>query len=306
MGFRMPRATGHPAPDAAAKPRAFCRKCGYALIGLASHRCPECGREFNLAHRRSYAKRPPRRWVWRWARRITALLLLLLLFAGLGLGWLGWGWHSEQATIRQLKQFNAQIQTTEVGPQWLERALGHRLGYLRQRISRLELCNLSAKDMEGIDLQALGHLDELYLFQCDLEAARVDGLGRARALRGLRVTLEDNVRPNLTFLDHLTGLETISLTGFGIDDSALRHVGKLKRLTDINLFQTRVSDRGLDPLRELPGLKNLSIWSAALTDQGLARIGQLPSLRVLTLYGNRISDEAKRNLKKKRPELDVE
>lgn len=69
------------APAIAATPRMFCKGCGYALAGLESRLCPECGRGFDPANRRTFARKPPRGWVWRWMRRATALLFLLMLTA---------------------------------------------------------------------------------------------------------------------------------------------------------------------------------------------------------------------------------
>jgi hypothetical protein len=37
----------------------WCKTCGYALDGLSVQRCPECGREFDLTNRRSFARRLP-------------------------------------------------------------------------------------------------------------------------------------------------------------------------------------------------------------------------------------------------------
>src|SRR4051812_43733652 len=99
----MPEQAAHPAPAAGAQPRLFCRKCGYALVGLPSRCCPECGRAFDPANPRTFASRPPRGWVWRWGMRLALLLLAVSLFAGAGLGWLWWGWKSEQKGIAALR-----------------------------------------------------------------------------------------------------------------------------------------------------------------------------------------------------------
>src|SRR5258706_8670480 len=99
MAGIMPQASDLSGPAIAMIPRIFCKGCGYALIGLPGRICPECGRGFDPANRRTFAKRPPRGWVWRWGRRLAAVVLLLLLSAGAGLWWLWWGWQAEQPTI---------------------------------------------------------------------------------------------------------------------------------------------------------------------------------------------------------------
>jgi len=47
------------------KPTMYCRRCGYVLDGLSDHRCPECGRPFDPANRRTYRTTPRRRWSWK-------------------------------------------------------------------------------------------------------------------------------------------------------------------------------------------------------------------------------------------------
>jgi len=39
----MPTESESSAPAASMTPRVFCKGCGYALVGLASSKCPECG-----------------------------------------------------------------------------------------------------------------------------------------------------------------------------------------------------------------------------------------------------------------------
>src|SRR5437868_5161225 len=85
-------------PTSDAAPPAFCRRCGYALLGLAAETraCPECGRAFDPADPRTTARRPPRPALWRWARRGLLLVLLLATAAGGGYAWLYHGWAAER------------------------------------------------------------------------------------------------------------------------------------------------------------------------------------------------------------------
>src|SRR4051812_21326879 len=90
-------------PAVSSAPRIFCKGCGYILAGLTSRACPECGRAFDSRNRRTFARRPPRGWVWRWGQRLLALVLLLLLAGGVGLFWLWRGWQAEKVTIAQIR-----------------------------------------------------------------------------------------------------------------------------------------------------------------------------------------------------------
>lgn len=52
----------------------FCRRCGYDLTGLPSHRCPECGRAFDPSNRRTIAESARRIPKWLdWLAWITPL-----------------------------------------------------------------------------------------------------------------------------------------------------------------------------------------------------------------------------------------
>jgi ribosomal protein L37E len=76
----------------------YCRKCGYQLHGLSENRCPECGRTFDPANRRTYLQHPKgssRRW-WLRVAGVTLLVLLALIAAGMygTHAWLRWrGWR---------------------------------------------------------------------------------------------------------------------------------------------------------------------------------------------------------------------
>lgn len=56
----------------------FCRKCGYILDGLDSRRCPECGRPFDPADRRTFHSGSSGR---RWVKRLV--LVAAITDAGL-------------------------------------------------------------------------------------------------------------------------------------------------------------------------------------------------------------------------------
>ena len=53
--------------------RLFCKHCLYQLGGLTRSVCPECGRSFNLALRRSFSRHPHLR---RWRLAIAAALFV--------------------------------------------------------------------------------------------------------------------------------------------------------------------------------------------------------------------------------------
>jgi len=291
------------APSPVERPRCYCRKCGYALVGLESRNCPECGRGFDPADGRSYARRPPRGWIWRWGRRLAGVVLLLILVAGLGLCWLWWGWHAEQKTIGQLKEYNSKIETTYILPKWLGGMLGNRLGYLRQRVWKLTVSHCSAKELDGIDFDVLGRLEHLYIEDCDLGGGPHDNVGRARSVRELGITVEEGIKPNLAFAENMGGLERVWFFGQGTDDASLMHLAKHKRLKALSLYRTHVTEKGLEALRECPALKDLQIRYTRITDQGLKRLGEIASLRSLEIRYSGLTDRGITKLAQDRPDV---
>lgn len=284
----------------------FCRQCGYPLIGLESRKCPECGRGFDPADGRSYARRPPRGWVWRWGRRLAGVMLLFILLGGLGLAWLWWGWQGEQKTIGQLKEYGSTIETTDILPKWLGGMLGLRLGYLRQRVWKLTVGSRSAKELDGIDFGVLGRLEHLYLDDCDLGGGPHDSLGRARSVRELGISVEEGIKPNLAFAENMSRLDRVWFYGQGTDDASLLRLAKHKRLKSLSLYRTNVTDKGLETLAKFPALEDLQIRYTRITDQGLERLSGIASLRSLFVTYTNITDRGVSRLKQDRPSLKIE
>ncbi len=100
----------------------YCRRCGYALIGLSEHRCPECGRRFDPADARTVA-RSVRWWrIRRWARRAAiaagCAVGAVTLTAGVTLGVLYWQWKAEQRIIASLERPGCHVTATPLQEPW--------------------------------------------------------------------------------------------------------------------------------------------------------------------------------------------
>src|ERR1017187_4798216 len=86
----------------------FCRGCGYALVGLTSRRCPECGREFDPENPRTFLVRP-RRGVLRRIIKIGLVLGCLMLPVAGYVGYLDRQVRQETNAIRILRADGARI-----------------------------------------------------------------------------------------------------------------------------------------------------------------------------------------------------
>ncbi len=63
-------------------PTACCRKCGYAIVGIAANRCPECGAAFDPSRKYSFDRSPrARAWRRRWKPFVLTLSAVLLFYA---------------------------------------------------------------------------------------------------------------------------------------------------------------------------------------------------------------------------------
>jgi Leucine-rich repeat (LRR) protein len=305
----MPRAMAEheaqSAPSLSEPLRCYCKKCGYALVGLESRTCPECGRGFDPANPRSFAKRAPRGWVWRWGRRVAGVMALLIMAIGLGFGWMWRGWDREQASIGQLRNFGTQIEFKDIGPSWLKEVLGGRLYYLQARVKGVLVHHLSAVQTASLDFEKLEHLERLELSYCDLNGISLPNVSRARTVREFQLHVGDKDKPDLAFLESLSLLDSVYLVGRRIDDESLMHLSKLKRLTQLSMNATSVTDSGLDVLKELPALERLYLFDVGITDAGLVHLKTLRSLRSLTLSGTGVTPAGIAALQKAVPGLKV-
>ena len=135
----------------------FCRRCGYNLRGLPENRCAESGRTFDPKDRKSYSTHsgsPSRR---DWARRIVVSLIALTLLAGTGAFSVWWPWHRDGAAIRMVPRCGGTVDTTTVGPKWLQDLLGQRGGFLLERAG--PACSLACSTVADADLSAFEDLN---------------------------------------------------------------------------------------------------------------------------------------------------
>jgi Leucine rich repeat len=300
----MPQERSSSTPDASLAPAMFCRKCGYALVGLESQVCPECGRPFDPGNRKTFARRPPRGWVWRWGRRVVALLLLVALAAGAGLFWLWWGWRAEQPTIARLRELNQDFHVAPIGPERLRRVLGKRLGYLTERVDGIELIGLSVSQTEPLDLRALSHLETLRL-DCELSNSKLNHLTGLKKLHTLRLWDLRRHNPDLAFLEQLPALSELQVFKTPVGKAGLEHIGRLKHLKILDLGVNRVTDADLQQLHGLSSLEELYLYYNPITDAGLDYLQGLKSLRVLWIDPRLFGSPGVAKLKQAIPGLQV-
>jgi Leucine-rich repeat (LRR) protein len=130
--------------------------------------------------------------------------------------------------------------------------------------------------------------------QTDIGMKQLGVLNRIRMLGGPRpvsfpLPITDE---GLRFLEGLSELQELDLTGLPFNDADLRHVKGLSQLRSLKLGHgsTQITDAGLINLKGLNQLKTLSLDGSQVTDAGLEHLKGLSQLESLNLYNSKVTD----------------
>jgi len=308
----------------------FCRHCAYNLYGLPENRCPECGKAFDLNDPKSYwphASSLSRR---KWAKRIVkALFTLLILCSVAGLS-LWYPWHREQDAVQMVQHYGggwqtitlkeqppglgrgygqlcgASLQTTTIGPRWLQWLLGKRGGFLLQRVDAICPANSPVTDADLALWSGLRHLRSLNLFA---DSKLTDaGLVNLKVMKQLQVLGLDSTQvtdTGLVNLKHLKQLQWLLLGHTQVTDAGLVNFKELKQLQGLDLDATQVADAGLVNLKCLDQLQWLNLDGTHITNAGLANLKELRQLRWLILANTPVTDAGVSALQKALPNCHI-
>ena len=84
-----------------------------------------------------------------------------------------------------------------------------------------------------------------------------------------------------------------------VDDEALRQVGELRHLTELDLDRTPITDKGLAFLQRLDKLRRLGLRGTRITSDGLKQLEALSALEELQLAScGKVTDAAIPTLKR--------
>ncbi len=242
-----------------AKPTMYCRKCWYVLDGLTEHRCPECGRVFDSAKRRTYRTKP-RGYLRRWCVRTLAWLApVLLVVVGAGTAWLYWLHAVEAKVADELKALGfTRVQMSPYGPEWAIRWA------MRLNLPVPETVNLVHYRNPSPGAVGLG------LPKAPLGDDALRPLERLRDLRALILWNTHVGDQGLSHIKHLHSLGALFLPGAEVTDAGLVHLRGCTNLRLLDLSYTKVTDAGLKHLKGLPNLERLHILGTPVTDAGVA------------------------------------
>ena len=105
------------------------------------------------------------------------------------------------------------------------------------------------------------------------------------------VTDPAKFRQAISLIDKFPRAKVLELTGTPTTDADLSAVGRLSRLTSINLNRTGVGDEGVAHLASLGNLGALYLAQTKITDASLSKIGNVRSLTILDLSSTKLSSD---------------
>jgi len=280
----------------------YCRRCGYALVGLPENRCPECGRAFDPANPKSYLANS-RQWTRRrWLRRILLAGVCLAALAVADLLCLYLPWRREQALIPRIQQSGGNVQLNDSQSAWVQALIGPRRYHLR--IERVNLTGYYGKFREAdlVDvIAAAPELRELDITYTQLTSDAYDRIGRVKGLRSLSLCETKTTDADLARLKGLTGLERLYVGSVPpnprITDAGMARLAGMTRLKNLELQSAGVSDAGLAHLEGLVNLEFVNLLTCQrVKGPGLVHLQKLPRLHILDLRGTQVDDAGLANL----------
>lgn len=166
------------------------------------------------------------------------------------------------------------------------------------KLQNLRELTLSLVTVTDDSLQPLAELRNLERFSLTHRgtgkndtAAGVAFLTRLPKLRVLELnrlkSLNDGVLPHFASMSQL---ESLSLAQTAVTGSEIELLLKLPKLNSLTLTGTRVDDTAMEKLAKMSQLESLDISYARVTDAGLKHVGALKHLRTLCVGGNPITD----------------
>jgi len=150
------------------------------------------------------------------------------------------------AAVAEVTRLGGNVQTTQGGPDWLRRIVGHRLMSVFDRDT---VVNLGGTETTDADLEVL---------------TRLRGVERL-SLAGTQVT-----DVGMAQIGRLTGLKALDLGGTGVTDDGIAQLERLSALEFLYLDGTEVTDAGLHHLEHLHHLRTLAVEGTAVTEPGVA------------------------------------
>ncbi len=96
---------------------------------------------------------------------------------------------------------------------------------------------------------------------------------------------------NLLGWDFYGNVVAVLLPGRSVDDALMRHIARLDRLEELNVFGGKISSSGLSQVEKLTSLEKLGLPEQAFSDEDLVHLAGLTRLKWLNLSGAEITNK---------------
>jgi len=232
-------------------------------------------------------------------------MLLMAITSGIALEWLRRGWQSEQSTIGLLGNTRAKFMFKPIGPEGIERVLGTRWSYLRDRMWGVHLDLLQREEIEELHLNSLRYVESFQCFGCGQRGKKLYRLGEWPNLKELLMYQCSIDEEFMSGLEKCPGLTRLDLQETFFPRDGLAHLATLRQLTFLSLSFTSMHDGGMHYLRGLVSLEELNLSGTGITDRGLEQLKELKSLRILNVQLTRVTPAGVAELQKGIPGLRV-
>ncbi|PQO46280.1 hypothetical protein [Blastopirellula marina] len=227
-----------------------------------------------------------------------------VVFASLGVSWLGCGIYRgrlEQAIVRQVEAAGGhvirdyQINIKEnplrfepkllavAEPPWLDQLLGVPFQ------SRIVCAHAGFEGFQPTlvkQIARLRHLQQLGLWNTELDASALESIARMPALREIELHWPWLTPQELEFLGRSETIESIQLHNNCATDALVAEVVHFPGLKKIMVSGPRVTGRSIAPLAECPQLQSIELRDiSGISPEELRPLIDLPDLKTLALKG---------------------
>lgn len=234
-----------------------------------------------------------------------------VVFASLGVSWLGCGIYRgrlEQAIVRQVEAAGGhairdyQITVKEdplrfepkllavAEPPWLDQLLGVPF---RSRIVCVHAGFEGFPPALVNQVARLRHLQQLGLWNTELDATALESIARMPALREIELHWPWLTPQELEVLGRSETIESIQLHNNCATNALVAEIAHFPRLTKIMISGPRVTGRSIDSLTECPQLQSIELRDIpGVSPEELRPLIDLPDLKSLSLKGCGVDADA--------------
>ena len=161
-------------------------------------------------------------------------------------------------------------------------------------VTRISIPGGDPTDEEFALLARFSNLKRLYIKAYTMSNSAFESLSEMPQIEGLFVCGNDEFQitdETLGWLSSLNRLRKFELSGCRVSGVGLVHINNPGQLDCLDLSSTLLNDDTIDVIKRFPNLTNLSLWETKVTDAGLRHLLSCDSLQSIDLASTRVTDK---------------